>query len=281
MYARPNFRPDETPVTLAVLGANVITFVVMFFLSFGPGAAFLIQGLGVTPQSLPFRPWTFFTYPLIGAPGPLSLFSLLVVLVLGNIVFGSLERSWGWRHLLAFLLAITVINGVLVWSVSFLLHQDANLLGLMPTLTAAIVAWGWINRSQTLGINFYIATVPIAAMTFAWVGVGLLFFSQSYVLGNPVLGLVSCAGCGAAYWYIRGGRDILSDLPILGGKGRKKAPNLRFADLDQELKDAKPNRNPLRKLRDDQDKKKRDARIAEMFKNSGYEDSEENNDRNK
>src|SRR2546428_12092065 len=91
--ARISELPGDCPVTWAVLGANVLTFIGSFI------AETSWAGLAFFSPTFLQRPWTAVTYPLIGTG---SIFWILI----GGYVFwmfgGSLERSWGGRGYIAF-----------------------------------------------------------------------------------------------------------------------------------------------------------------------------------
>ena len=90
------------------------------------------------------------------------------------------------------------------------------------------------------------------------------------MLGNPFLGFFGLGGCAAALWWVRGGQEWVARR---FGK-HKETPNLRFADLDKDVRGAKPRKNPLQKVREEKQRKERDAKIAEMFRNSGFKDED-------
>src|SRR5207247_8374959 len=89
--------PGDCPVTWAVLGANALTFAVAFV-----GGSGLLSLAFYAPELLQ-RPWTAFTYPLLGVGG---IFWLLLGGYVVWLFGGSLEGAWGWRGNTGFLLAV-------------------------------------------------------------------------------------------------------------------------------------------------------------------------------
>src|SRR3989475_4710967 len=137
--------PGDCPVTWTVLGANVLTFVVAFV-----GGGSLLNLAFYAPEFL-LRPWTAFTYPLLGVGGIFWLF-------LGGYVLwmfgGSLERAWGWRGYTVFLLAVSGSSAAALWLASVLLGRGAGLVGFGMPLAAVTVAWASINPYERVLLYF-------------------------------------------------------------------------------------------------------------------------------
>ena len=184
--------PGSCPVTWGVLAANAVTFVGAFV------AGTSWSGLIFFSPALVLRPWTAFTYPLIGTGG---VFWLLI----GGYVFwlfgGSLERSWGWRDYILFLLLASGSTAAAVWLASVLIGRSALLAGVGMPLAAITVAWAAINPFERVALYF---VLPVEAR---WVGV-LAAVVVVFSLPRP-LGLFALAGCGVAWWYVRQGRYLL------------------------------------------------------------------------
>jgi len=179
-------------VTWGILGANALTFVVAFV----SGVSW--SGLAFYSPAFLLMPWTAFTYPLLAAGG-------VFWLLLGGYVLwlfgGSLERSWGWRDYIIFLLMVSGSTAVALWLASALLGRGAVLAGFGMPLAAITVAWAAINPSERVLLYF---VLPLEAR---WLGILAAVF---VVISFPFpLGVFALAGCGVAVWYVRQGRYLL------------------------------------------------------------------------
>jgi hypothetical protein len=184
--------PGDCPVTWAVLGANVLTFVWAFI------AETSWSGVAFFSPALLQRPWTALTYPLIGTG------SILGILIGGYVFWmfgGSLERSWGWRGYVAFLMLVSASSAVALWLASVVTGRGALLAGFWLPLAAITVAWTAINPYERIALYF---VLPVEAR---WVGI-LAAAAVLFSLPFP-LGVFALAGCGAAWWYVREGRYVL------------------------------------------------------------------------
>ena len=256
----PRLSSRDTPLTLILIGASVLTFLLGFFTQGG----WLFSGLALSARSLYF-PWTLITWPLLGTDLLGTIFTALWVWSLG----GSMERSWGSPRLLRFFLATTLVTSLTVLPALFFLpvREGAFFAGLTIGFAPVAVAWCWINRRETILFNFIF---PIPALWIAAITAVFVFFQSASMLGSPWLGFVGLSGCAAAWWWVRGGQEWAA-----GRFGKhKETPNLRFADLDRDVRGGKPRTNPLQKARDEKQRKERDAKIAEMFRNSGFKDED-------
>lgn len=119
MYGRTGYRKSGNannlgaiPVTLTLLGLNVLTFLLAFLGMKTPLGALLQNVLALGPDSLPFRPWSLLTWPLYSGLNPVGL-------LFGGIwaysIGGSLERSWGWKGFLGFFAACSALTGLMLW----------------------------------------------------------------------------------------------------------------------------------------------------------------------
>ena len=184
--------PGDCPVTWAVLGANVLTFVATFV----SGVSW--TGLVFYSPEFLLAPWTAVTYPLVAAGG-------VVWLLLGGYVlwlFGSsLERAWGWRDYTIFLLLVSGATAAALWLASVLLGRGALLAGFGMPLAAITVAWAAINPYERILLYF---VLPVEAR---WVGV-LAAVLVVFSLQPFPLGVFALAGCGVAVWYVRQGRYL-------------------------------------------------------------------------
>lgn len=183
------FLPGDCPLTWAVIGLNLLTFLLDF-------AGFPAPlRLGFDTLSFPARPWTALTYPLVGT-GP------ILALLVGAYAFwlfgGSLERAWGGHDYLLFLALASVTSALGLWVGAVLLREGAVLAGLWLPLAAATVAWSAIHPYERLLVYF---AIPLEGR---WLGIltaVLVFFSFPFPLG-----LFALSGCAFARWYARAGR---------------------------------------------------------------------------
>jgi hypothetical protein len=182
--------PGNCPVTWAIIGANTITFLTAFL------------GFGAVWRALIFRsfaawtaPWTLLTYPLVAD-------TQILWLLLGGYVFwlfgGSLERAWGRRGYVTFLLLVTAAAALAVALGGALTGTAVTLAGLWLPLAAGTVAWATINPAERLLLYF---VIPVEARWLAVLMVVLVVFSFPFPMG-----LFATAGCAVAWWYVRRGR---------------------------------------------------------------------------
>lgn len=119
---------------------------------------------------------------------------------------GSLERSWGSRGYLLFLLGAS-LSSLIVWEIGvFVLvsHTLIPMAGPWMLLTATIVAWAWLNPEQTVMLYFIL---PLKAKWIGWGSIILLFIEMPLsVIGSgllvPVLGIFALGGVGFAFAYL-------------------------------------------------------------------------------
>lgn len=190
----------EVPVTKVI----ILLWLVSFFVGIiAPGLmALLIFMPFVPPQTLT----GFITYPLVvgGADQIINLiFSGLMLWWFGS----SLERSWGSRTYLLFLLACNVATALLWEFGIFLMTTQFTPLG-TPWLmiSSVVVAWASLNPNETIMLWFIL---PIKAK---WIGIGtVVFLFFSYVAQTPgnlgilriIYGVFSLGGVALAYAYAR------------------------------------------------------------------------------
>jgi membrane associated rhomboid family serine protease len=250
---------QETPVTWGVLGINVLTFL-LAFLGMRTGLAeTLLKTLALQPDSH-LHPWTFVTWPLFAGV------NLLGLLLNGYFTLqfgGSLERSWGAKVYGGFLAATTALTGLTLWLGMLILRAPLIEMEMWLPLTAIIVAWALLNRSQTVLVAM---VLPMPALWAAWIGMALAFFHVSLSGRHPLLGLFALSGCGAAYWYVTAGRTLSAK------KATRRTDNVRFLDCDREVRGVKPSRNPFTRAAEERKRRERDKKLEEMFRRSGYDD---------
>lgn len=178
-------------MTWALLGANALTFMIAFV---GGGS---LLGLAFYAPEFLQRPWTAFTYPLLGLT---NIFWLLLGGYALWLFGGSLERAWGGRAYTIFLLATSGATAAALWLASVLLGGGAVLVGFAMPLAAVTMAWAAINPYERVLLYF---ALPLQAR---WLGILVAVFvvvSQSFPLG-----VFALAGCGVAVWYVRKGRYL-------------------------------------------------------------------------
>lgn len=190
------------PATWALIGANAFTFLLL-------AAA---PGLGIAPwlafltPAWPARFWTLLTWPLVGAGNPIGvLFSAGWFYTFA----GSLERSWGTRPFVTFLVATSALAAFTFWLGGRLLGFAGGLAGLWIAVGPFMVAWSILNRRETVNL----VILPIPAPIIGVIGVVMTW----YFAGAQLAGLFALSGCAAAYWYAQHGR-IVYDAYASGGK---------------------------------------------------------------
>lgn len=180
-------------MTWALIGANLLTFLWAF-------AGFAVP-LAFDTVSVPVRPWTALTYPLVGSG---SIIGVLLGAYAFWLLGGSLERAWGARDYVVFLTLVTLATALGVWAGAALLGEIVFLAGLWFPLAAVTVAWSAINPYERLLVYF---AIPVEGRWLGVLAAVLVFFSFRFPLG-----LFALAGCGAAWWYARGGRYATNPL---------------------------------------------------------------------
>lgn len=147
----------------------------------------------------------------------LVTYSLVMVgiinLLIGGFVFwmfgGSLERGWGSRTYLLFLLVSNIV-AALFWALGvWLVTGDlAKLATPWLMLSSVVVAWAWINPEETIMLYF---VLPLQAKWVGWLSIIILYFTfPSMVRASGwqflVLGFFSLGGVAVALgydWYRR------------------------------------------------------------------------------
>ncbi|MBI4280040.1 MAG: hypothetical protein HY660_16430 [Armatimonadetes bacterium] len=200
----------QCPVTSSVIAANAVTFLVTFV---GGGAVW--RPLIFRTWALWAEPWSAFTYPVVAGGGVLG------VLLGGYVLWlfgGSLERGWGRRDYVLFLLLTAGGTAFALWMGSVALGRGAVLAGLWMPVAAATVAWAVINPHERLLLYL---VIPLEARWMGVIAAALVFFSFPFPLG-----LFALSGCGIAWWYARTGRYVLSWSPG-SGLGFRRRPRQR------------------------------------------------------
>jgi membrane associated rhomboid family serine protease len=247
---------------------------VTLMVAYGVATLLTYAGTGVgrylafSTLEFPVHFWTLFTWPVVGAGDPLSvLFALGWTYLFG----GSIERAWGTRDYLLFLVATGVLTAVSVWAGSRLLGQPAGLAGLWVAMAPVVVAWSVVNRREV--INFWFLPIPGPM----WGAIGVLI--AWFYAGGGAIGLFATAGCAAAYWYATQGRygrerGNPSGARFGGTAVRRDDVGVRFRNFDPEATGRGGRAagfNPLKWWRDRQERK----RLEKIFRNSGFGDDAE------
>jgi len=248
MYSTPRrSSPDfsfaaNMPATWALIGANVVTFLLI-----ASGAGATVAGLLAFNSALwPAWFWTLLTWPLVGAGDPLGvLFSAGWFYTFA----GSLERSWGTRPFVTFLVATAALAAFTVWLAGRLLgFGGGSLAGLWVAVGPVMVVWAVINYRETVNLLF----LPLPAPVIGVIGVVMTWYFAGAAYGKPLIGLFALSGCAAAYWYAKHGRTVYDAYAngsnsggllgnLFAGRGRTtrtttsaSGTTLRFKDFDRE-----------------------------------------------
>ncbi len=232
--------PGACPITWVVIGVNLLTFLAAFV-----RVAYVEATFAFAATEFLSRPWTAVTYPLVA---PLNVVSVAFSAYLFWLFSGSLERSWGSRDYLVFLLLITVAPALGLWVVFILTGQSLQLIGLWLPVSATVVAWATINPYERIMLYF---VIPLEARWLGVLAAGLVFFGIRFPFG-----LFALAGCGIAWWYAQGGKYRLWSF----SRGRTSAPTPRLRTRRFTL-------NPVEALR----RWRRKRQFARLLKRSGLQ----------
>ena len=271
---RDFFLRGQIPVTLTLLGANLLTFLAAFFFPSVVGP-FLLTQMVFTSDNALRAPWTFLTYPLVSVGFSLWMIVMWVFFWLSG---GSLERGWGSRRFAAFFSIVTVISALSLFGGGILTHTGVPLLNdIFLPLTGLIVAFCMLNPEQQIMLYF----IPVPAKYVALIVTAFNFFTYGSMYRNPLMGLFACGGILAAYLYVRFARpwaDIGSYSPRSRPAGR--GPDLRiypsagrFETRSGAPMDGSPRRGPFDFRARWNDYKER-KRLEKLWKNSGFTDPE-------
>ena len=260
------------PVTLLLLGINILTFLAVFFSPAAVGTL-LVTKVAFSIENFIHAPWTLLTYPLVSMP------PFTIMLVLTWVFFwmtgGSLERSWGSQRYAIFFFAVTLFSSLSLLLGGFLLHREIMPLNdIFLPLTGLIVAFCMLNPEQLITVYFF----PVRAKYLA-LGVTVWTYLTYGSLLGPLLGLFSLGGILAAYLYVRFARPW-ADVGFYSAPRR----NFRGPDLRMDTRPARPTfrttldgsprqRSPFDfagRWKDWQERR----RLEKLWKNSGLPGSE-------
>ncbi len=158
--------------------------------------------LAFVPGMMPSMITGLVTYPLlVGGDFIWVLIDCIVFYWFGS----SLERSWGWKGYLIFLLGSTVTSAICWQAGLFLLQQPLHPMSSpWMLISSCVVAWAWLNPGETVLFWF---VLPLRAKWIAWITIAILFFDYPLsAIGPhilvPVLGLFALGGVGFTWGYI-------------------------------------------------------------------------------
>lgn len=271
---RDFFLRGQIPVTMALLAANIVTFLIAFFSPAEAGPRLEYYGSFSTLGAL-HAPWTFLTFPLVSLP-PISIL-LILTWVFFWLSGGSLERGWGSARFAAFFFAVTLISSLSLFAGSLLTGLRVPFLNdLFLPLTGLIVAFCMLNPEQEIVLYFF----PVRAKYVALIVTAWTYLNYGGVLG-PWLGLFALGGILAAYLYVRFARPW-ADIGSYSPRPRQpsRGPDLRlypssprFSTRPSTTIDGSPRRSPFDfagRWKDYQERK----RLEKLWKNSGFSDQE-------
>lgn len=275
---RDFFLRGQMPVTMTLLVANLVTFLVAFFSPTAARPLLELFGSFSTLSALS-APWTFLTFPLVSLP-PISIM-LILTWVFFWLSGGSLERGWGSARFAAFFFAVTLVSSLSLFAGSLLTHIPVPFLNdLFLPLTGLIVAFCMLNPEQEIMLYFF----PVRARYVALIVTVWTYLNYGGALG-PWLGLFALGGILAAFLYVRFARpwaDIgtYSSRPRQAPRGPdlrlypSSTPSTRFSTRPSATLDGSPRRSPLDlagRWKDYQERK----RLEKLWKNSGFADPEQ------
>jgi membrane associated rhomboid family serine protease len=146
----------------------------------------------LTPVTFFRYPWTLLTYPLVNPDILSTLLSFLWLWFAGS----SLERSWGTQTYGFFLFLVTLVTGLAMALVAFLLRFPIQIYGFWLPLTAITWAWADVFRGQEL---LFWGIIPIKAEWLAWLHAALTFLR--YFRLDWLLGVASVSGIAVVYLF--------------------------------------------------------------------------------
>jgi hypothetical protein len=185
-------RQQSAPVTVAIIASLIVAALTLWFLN--------LRGMEsiVFTDDWPSRPWTVLTYPWAYMPLG-SGFSIIcfVFLIMWMIWIGmSVEREMGSGRYALFMLAMTVLPALILWTGAKALNTHLALME--PWMPEAAMTIAWCTRNQSAVINMY-GILPLSGKWLGWLTVVITLFSMG--LGNPVLGALACLHLAVAWAF--------------------------------------------------------------------------------
>ena len=176
------------PLTKSLIVIMVTVFL-WWYISFLFGIVFPLHILSLERTSIPCKPWSLLTYPLLNTD-PLGLiFNSLALWLFG----GSLEIIWGTGKYFRELLIIVILTGIGLW-LGMTIMPGYFPGGFYVINTALIVAWVVRNPGRVVLFSFIF---PLEAK---WLGIIVVFLQFFSFLYNPLMGLLSLSGSAYAYF---------------------------------------------------------------------------------
>jgi membrane associated rhomboid family serine protease len=180
------------PATKSIMVLTGVTFLIYWglqLLGLGTYAGFLV----LTPGNVLHSPWTLVTYALL-TPDPLGLlFGLIWLWFVG----GNLERAWGSRLYLGFILSVTIVTGMAMSLVGWIV-LDGMLAVSDLWLPLVAVTWAWAGIYPEREMQFW-GIIPIKAIWLAWINAAIILFY--YARTHWLLGLASISGIVVVYLF--------------------------------------------------------------------------------
>ncbi|AIE85638.1 hypothetical protein OP10G_2270 [Fimbriimonas ginsengisoli Gsoil 348] len=188
-------RRQGAPVTVAIIGSLIVVALVLGF----------AQGRGLESIALYGdwwnRPWTLVTYPWAFMPFQTGMGILgMVFLVMWVMWVGaSLEREMGSGRFALFLLAMTVIPGLVLGLAS--LASKENVLVAQPWLPIEGITVAWCTRNPSAVIHIF-GVLPVSGKWLGWLTVVGTFLTLGST--NPMFGVLACVHLALAWAYVSG-----------------------------------------------------------------------------
>lgn len=198
-----NYLYRTTPVTIIFIALLLVSLLLALL-----GLSQLSALLLFTPNSFPQAFTGLLTYPL--AVGT----DFITVILSAMMLFwfaGSLERSWGSRRFIIFLLGATA-SAALCWCLGIfilspLLPPTGQLIIAGPwlSISSIIIAWVILNPRETIMLWMLI---PVKSTWIGWGTVASLFLTFPYGVLGPspmiiLLGIFALGGAAFAWFYVR------------------------------------------------------------------------------
>ena len=198
-----NYFFRTNPVTLIF-----ISFLLLALLLSLTGQQKLIDLLVFQPSFSPQFITGLITYPLaIGHDLINSILAIMMLYWFG----GSLERGWGTRRFVTFLLGSTIAAALCWWLGLFvysLLPQskpvDIIIFGPWLTISSIIIAWVILNPRET--IMFWMI-IPLKASWVGWGTLAMLYFAYPYSVSGSspaslLLGIFALGGATFTWFFV-------------------------------------------------------------------------------
>lgn len=266
MSALPDFNPRlramGAPVTLALIGALVATFLLAWFGLrdlFGRDLALLANDIGA-------RPWTVLTYPFANMGDGTGLLWMMLTLLWLWWTGASLEREMGSGRFALCWFTATAAGGLLASAGALLAGVQFILLGPMLPLSAITMMWGARNPEAKIMLMMII---PFKGSWLAALTAALVVFG--YGTYHPVIGFAAVIAP-ALFWLWAGNR--IPFLPYSTGyrSGRRvsRGERIREERRHSEWLDAIESKKKEREERE---------RLRQLFERSLITDPEEDDRR--